>query len=128
MRARFTPSSQPPWIDVSGADPYRIVPDVGGGFVGILRGSRALVRLDSDLHERARVPLPLTPSALCVSETGEAWIGSRHDRRLLRVRDAEVSEQLGADAGVADVACGEQGLVFVLPTDGSQLLTLDGSG
>ncbi|HYQ16411.1 MAG TPA: hypothetical protein VEQ58_11660, partial [Polyangiaceae bacterium] len=128
LRAHFSPRTQPPWLDVSGADPYRLVANVGGGFVGILRGSRALVRLDTNLAELERVALPMSPTALCVAETGEAWVGSRYDQRLLRVRGTDSSVVSEQPAGIADLACGEKGLVYVLPTDGSELLTLDASG
>src|SRR6187402_1635732 len=46
LRDELRPREQPPWIDVSGADPYRIVawPE-RSGFLGLLRGARALVSL-----------------------------------------------------------------------------------
>jgi len=132
LRARLAPREQPPWIDVSGADPYRIAA-VGDGFVAVLRGSQALVRLDHELTERARVALPLNPTALCVDHD-DAWIASRYDSRLLHAKAAAGGGlALAGDfdlgvAGVADVACGESGPVYVLPADGSPLLVLDGVG
>ena len=135
LRESFAPREQPPWIDVSGSDPYRIVARPGSdGFVGILRGSKALVTLDADLTELSRVALPETPTALCVTRASEAWVAGRYGRSLLRVR----LEQSGAHAitlrhelplaGVADLACADGDVVHVLPSDGAELLTLDRAG
>jgi len=129
-RGRFNPALAPPWVDASGSDPYRIAaaPD---GFLGLLRGSRAVSRLDGELRERERVALPITPTALCGSDTGEAWVGSRYDRQLLAVRfgpQATLRTVAHFDSGVADVACGPAGLVYVASLDGSELLTLETSG
>jgi hypothetical protein len=131
LRDALSPREQPPWIDVSGADPYRIVPVPGGGFVGVLRGARALVALDRDLGELGRAPLAQTPTALCASSSGDAWVASRYGSALQRARlgpsgaVALTLERQLASAGVADLACGEGGVVYVLPADGSALLTLD---
>ncbi|HEX2875244.1 MAG TPA: hypothetical protein VHP33_28530 [Polyangiaceae bacterium] len=135
VREGISPREQPPWVDVSGSDPYRITARVGEeGFVGILRGSKALVTLGADLEERTRVPLPETPTALCVTVAGDAWVAGRYGRSLLRVQLG----QSGATAitlrrelpmaGVADLACADDGVVHVLPADGSELLTLDRTG
>ena len=136
LRGTLSPREQPAWIDASGADPYRIVPTsvAGSDFVGILRGSRALVTLDAELRELQRVPLPETPTALCVASNDVAWVASRYGRRLVRLRlgpagvAAVVLERELSMAGVADLACGEGGVVYVLPADGSELLTLDADG
>jgi hypothetical protein len=135
LRSAFTPATQPPWIDVSGADPYRIAEQPNGsGFVGVLRGGRALVTLDAQLVELQRVALPETPTALCVATTNDAWVASRYGSRLVRIGLGPVGaarSTLELDlrlSGVADLACGDAGLVYVLPADGSELLTLDGAG
>jgi hypothetical protein len=134
LRQALSPREQPPWLDVSGADPYRILPVSGGGFVGLLRGSRALVTLDPDLNELGRTALPQTPTALCVSSSGDAWVASRYGSGLQRARlrphaaAALTLERQLAVTGVADLACGEDGVVYVLPAEGSALLTLDQDG
>lgn len=127
-RADFQPRTQPPWVDVSGADPYRLVP-VADGFVGILRGSSALVRLDQSLHELSRVALPETPTALCVASATDAWVASRYGQQLLHLRlnDSKLDVLALHAAGVADLSCDQQH-VYVLPADGSHLLTLDAHG
>lgn len=134
LRESFSPREQPPWIDVSGSDPYRIVSRSGGkGFVGILRGSKALVTLDADLAELARVQLAETPTALCVAGEGAAWVAGRYGRSLLRVElrqggvPAITLRRELPSAGVADLACADD-VVHVLPADGSELLTLDRTG
>ena len=132
LRVSFDPASQPPWVDASGADPYRIA--LGRrGFVGILRGSRALVTLDQELTELGRASLPENPTALCVSDD-VAWTASRYGGYVQRARlgadghiELEPARELGI-AGVADVACGEAGQVYVLPADGTELLVLDAHG
>lgn len=135
IRESFAPREQPVWLDASGADPYRIaLAPVGDGFVGILRGGKALVALDAELHEVERVPLPETPTALCVAANNDAWVASRYGRHLLRLRLGPVGsasitlEHELSVAGVADLACGDRGVVYVLPADGSPLLTLDRDG
>jgi len=127
-RAYFQPRTQPPWVDVGGPDPYRLAP-VAGGFVGILRGGSALVRLDPDLHELSRLALPETPTALCVASATDAWVASRYGRRLVHVRfdDAKLDIHTVEAAGVADLSCDSQH-VYLLPADGSDLLTLDPQG
>lgn len=127
LRKSFEPEARSPWIDVSGSDPYRIA-RLGSGFVGILRGSSALVRLNGELEELDRVQLPQTPSALCVTGSGDAWVASRYGRQLLRVQGENVRARRLEIAGVADLACGPPGVVYVLPADGTDLLTLSKEG
>jgi hypothetical protein len=93
------------------------------------------VTLDADLHELQRVALKETPSALCVSKrTRHAWVASRYGNHLVELSLAAngsaaiVSERELLLNGVADLACGDAGVVYVLPADGSDLLTLDASG
>lgn len=123
------------WLDVSGSDPYRIAPQTAGpGFVGLLRGSKALVTLSPELAELQRVLLAEAPTALCLGANDDAWVASRYDARLVHVHwGAEraattVHEQRLPFGGVADLACGDAGTVYVLPAEGSELLTLDGQG
>jgi len=130
LRRRFAPLDQAPALDSGGADPYRIVKLPGRpGYVGLLRGAKALVELDADLAELVRVPLPEAPSALCLSTAAEAWVGSRYSPLITRVRlgaaAAPESETWTLKAhGIADLACGETGLVYALEADGPLLLTL----
>lgn len=131
LRARFDPQAAAPWVDVSGPDPYRIAPSPSGGFVGILRGAKALVRLDAELTELDRIALPQTPSALCVSDGNLAWVGSRYEQSLLRVSldgRQPVHSSVRMQSGIADIACGPWGLIYALSADGSELITVEASG
>ncbi len=135
LRSALSPREQPVWLDVSGADPYRIAPmPTGFGFVGLLRGRNSLVTLSPELVELRRVPLPETPTALCVGSHGDAWVASRYGHHLVHV-------SLGADgaapttferelplAGVADLRVATIASFTCCPADGSDLLTLDAAG
>lgn len=128
-RQAYDPAVARPWLDVSGADPYRLVAS-GAGFLGVLRGARALVRLDAQLREVSRLALEEPPTSLCAEDDGSSWVASRYGRKLVHAAaDLRVlsTRELSA-AGVADLSCGVGGLVYVLPADGSQLLTLGASG
>ncbi|HKY39354.1 MAG TPA: hypothetical protein VJN18_25625 [Polyangiaceae bacterium] len=132
LRSRLEPAEQPPWIDASGADPYRIVArQTAPGFVGILRGAKALVTLDPELAELQRVTLSESPTALCTSND-TAWVASRYSPELTRVDLApapRILTSLRLDvAAIADLACSGSGPLHVLAADGSALLTLDASG
>jgi hypothetical protein len=136
LRSGLEPRTQRPWLDVSGPNPYRLVARGEGGFVGILAGSASVVALDAQLSPRStlstREALGDGPTALCLSKDDRAWIASRYTSSLLRVDVAAsmaMSQRIQLSArGVADVACGDAGHVYVLPADGSPLLTLDASG
>jgi hypothetical protein len=138
LRSELRPREQPAWIDVSGSDPYRIVADARGGFVGILRGARSLVTLDRDLRELSRISLPEAPTALC-SSGSEAFVASRFSSEVVRVeleatparvaRSLRVRDGHGSELdGIADIACAPNGLIYVLPAAGGELLTLDRDG
>jgi hypothetical protein len=135
LRRDFDPSTRLPWLDVSGANPYRLAQSADG-YVGILAGSATVVELDASLAVRRRLrvadTLGDTPTALCTDEAGHAWIGSRYTSKLLRLQPARELEQVASVElpvlGVADVACGAEGRAYLLPADGSSLLTLDAAG
>src|SRR5258706_7699054 len=122
LRSALAPRDQPPWFDASGADPYRIAAlPSGSGFVGLLRGSRAVVTLDTALDEQQRVALRETPTALCVGSTNEAWVASRYGAHLVRIALGAGGAMLPSLerelplAGVADLACADAGIAHVLP-------------
>jgi hypothetical protein len=142
LRSSFSPRQQPAWLDVSGADPYRIVaaPEDPGRLVrgddtlvGLLRGAKAFVTLDGDLHELRRVQLKETPTALCVARSPRAaWVASRYGTHLVHIAlgsdgAASIDAEHELPAPIADLACGDKGLLYALPVDGSELLTLDAS-
>jgi hypothetical protein len=136
LRSRYSPRQAAPWIDASGADPYRILalPAPSRGFVGILRGSKALVKLDADLNELARVELMEAPSSLCMSQRNEAFVGSRLSPYITRVALGSagsltpVGEHRVPAAGLADLACDSGELLYALTSDEAELVTLDRQG
>lgn len=141
LRAELQPLQQPPWLDVSGADPYRVVAwPARSGFVGVLRGARALVSLSGELEELSRVTLPESPTSLCLHSNGEALVASRYAPGIQRVKLAPNgsaslvgalspgAESSRAPDGIADLACAPSGLVYVLPASGGELSTLSSQG
>lgn len=133
LRAGYSPRDAPPWLDVSGADPYRIAA-LPEGFAGILRGSKAFVRLDADLNEVQRISLAESPTALCVSRSHGALVASRFSSIISRIGRGSPNTVLpfvelqAPAAAVADLACGDTEVVHVLTTDPPELLTLDANG
>ncbi len=126
-----------------GADPVDVAALPGGGFVGVLRGADALVRLDDDGRELARVPAPRAPRAVAVDGDAVAVVGELDGRVLLASAAALGAPAAAARAGaprfvaVAGVR-GMRGvalardrhgvrLIYVVDLDGN-LLVLDGAG
>lgn len=136
LRSRYSPNDAPAWLDASGADPYRITElparaDSSQSFVGILRGSKALVTLDAQLNQQSRVRLDESPSALCVSPALQAFVGSRLSPLIQRIGlgpGAAPVNHFRVDAtGVVDLTCGGERL-YALTSEPPQLLTLDRQG
>ena len=67
----------PPSDGALGPDPYAIVPLASGGFVGLLRGTDQIVRLDRELREIERVPAPAGASGLAVHGDELLAVGQR---------------------------------------------------
>lgn len=134
VRADYSPWTAPPWIDVSGPDPYRVVawPGPRPGFVGALRGLKALVTLDQDLSPRGSVSLPEAPTALCASGAGLAFVGSRYGSQVTRVAlgedgSARVLSSFEVPGGVVDLACDQRSL-YALTQQPPRILTLELDG
>lgn len=133
LRARYSPSAASAWIDVSGADPYRVAALFRrSAYVGIMRGSKALVVLDSELQQHDRIDLAESPTALCVSSSNQALVASRLSPQIQQIAldpGARPAGSFRVDAsGVADLACGDDDLLYVLTTEPAALLTLDRHG
>lgn len=132
LRTGFEPAEERPWLDVSGSDPYRITARSGevGGYVGILRGSKALVTLDAELVELGRSPLPEAPTALCLTTSDQALVASRYSSELWRFELNPSPRVVGIRRieapGVLDLACGHAGITYALTEEA--LLTLDAGG
>lgn len=87
-----------PGSDVAlGPDPYRIAA-LGDGYVGLLRGAAAIVVLDRDGAERARLPAPRSPSGLAV-RGDDVYVVGEAAQALWRYRWAHGAlVQVGAQA------------------------------
>jgi len=122
-----------PGADVAlGADPFDLAPLAGGGFIGILRGRSAIVRLDADLAELQRLPAPRSPTGLALAKNGDIFVSGEYDPRLFRYRmeghTLRPAGVIATDArGLRDVAVGADGAVHALDALGSRLLTFSHS-
>ena len=85
-RASTNFATLPPSDQVMGPDPYRIAALHGGGLVGLLRGDSAVVRLDGDGAEQARVAAPRSPGGLAVSSQDDVLVVGEADRELAHYR------------------------------------------
>ena len=86
-RARRDLEGIPSSEGTMGADPWALAP-IGDGFVGVLRGRSAIVWLDAELNERARLPAPRSPSALAVSPRGDVFVASALEPTIAVYRSA----------------------------------------
>lgn len=126
-----------------GPDPYDLATLGDGRVVGVLRGRDALVLLDAELRELARVPAPASPSAVAVYDgvaagdlrPGDVLVTSElepvlaryrpgAERGLLRLADVP----LGDVVAVRDVATGPEGVVYLVEEHDDRLLTLRFTG
>lgn len=128
--------AKPPSAETGlGADPWAIR-RVPSGWVGILRGRSALVLLDDDLHELARVPCPRSPTGLALGKNGEILVSGELSASLARFavrgRSLVPSGELHVPGatGLRDVAVSPAGVVWALDERGGRLLrlALDGKG
>ncbi len=86
-RAATDFATLPPSDRAFGPDPYRIAALPGGErFVGLLRGESALVELDDEGHERARIAAPRSASGLAVSSDGDVLVVGDGARDLVHYR------------------------------------------
>lgn len=77
----------PPSEQVLGPDPYRIAALHGGKpLIGVLRGESAVVVLDGDAAELARVAAPRSPSGLAVSADDDVLVVGDAARELAHYR------------------------------------------
>ena len=116
-----------------GADPWAIR-RVSSGWVGILRGRSAIVLLDDDLQELARLPAPRSPTGLALRKNGEILVVGELSPRVARyVVRGHVLEALGelvvpGVMGLRDVAVSPAGVVWALDERGGRVLRLSADG
>jgi DNA-binding beta-propeller fold protein YncE len=129
-RAAIDFASLPPSDVALGPDPYRIAALADGSRVGILRGESAIVLLDRDGVETARLSAPHGPSGLAVSATDVLVVGDGA-RELARYRADHGTlvrgETIAIDAlGLRDIAVSPDGRVaYVVEERGGSLLAID---
>ncbi|HMG23600.1 MAG TPA: hypothetical protein VK607_19835, partial [Kofleriaceae bacterium] len=86
-RAAADFAALPPSDQALGPDPYRIAALPGGAqLVGLLRGESAVVVLDRDGAELARLPAPASPSGLAVSAEGDVVVAGEAAREIAHYR------------------------------------------
>lgn len=121
-----------------GADPYDLVALPDGRLAGILRGRDALVLLDADLTERARLATPRAPSAIARYDgpprgelrPGDVFVASEIEPVLARYRPGPrgverlADVDLGDVVAVRDVATGPEGVVYLIEEHDDRLVTL----
>lgn len=132
-RARTDFATLPTADRVLGPDPYALVP-MGERWVGVLRGSSALVLLDSELREIDRAACPPSPTGIAVGPRGQIVVGSElvpvlgrfhvEGDRLRRVPDVAVPKA----GNTRDVTLGMGGLAHVVDEVRHELATVDLSG
>jgi hypothetical protein len=82
-RATTDMAAVPPSDIALGPDPYRIAALPGGdGYAGVLRGESAVVLIDRDGVERARIAAPGSPSGLAVSPGGDVLVVGETAREI----------------------------------------------
>jgi hypothetical protein len=128
--------ARPPSAETGlGADPWAIR-RVPSGWVGILRGRSALVLLDDELRELARVPCPRSPTGLALGKNGEILVVGELSPSLatFAVRGRSLvptgAVHVPGATGLRDVAVSPAGVVWALDERGGRLLrlALDGKG
>ncbi len=124
----------PPSDRALGADPYDLAALPDGRVAGILRGRDALVLLDASLEEKARVPLPRSPSAIAVYggrdrgpfRRGDVLVASDVVPVLAHVRGEERLADIPLEGvvGARDLVVGEDGVIHVVEEHDDRLISL----
>lgn len=114
-----------------GADPWA-VRRVTGGWVGVLRGRSAVVLLDEDLRELARVPAPRSPSGIAIAKNGDVVVVGELSPVIARyvVRGktlvATTETRVPGVFGLRDVAIAPDGGIWALDGRGTNLVRPSG--
>ncbi|MEO7730331.1 MAG: hypothetical protein ABIY55_05125, partial [Kofleriaceae bacterium] len=84
-RAATDFATLPPSDSALGPDPYRIAA-LGDRWIGLLRGESAVVLLDRDGAELARIAAPRSPSGLAIARDGAIFVVGEAARELVEYR------------------------------------------
>ncbi len=127
----------PPSNTTLGSDPYtlRRVPLASSAprtarFLGVLRGSSALVVLDESLHEMSRVDAPASASSMAITKGGDVFVAGELSPTVQRYRfagDALLPHgalDLPDVRAIRGLAAGPEGVLYVVEEHDGRLLTL----
>jgi hypothetical protein len=119
----------PPSDGRFGADPYALREVGRDRYVGILRGADAVVLLDAELHELARVAAPASPSAVAVQGDTAFVVGERASEvRRYRVGAAKIEPRgaipLPGVRALRGIAAGPGGTLSIVEEAEGRLITL----
>ena len=122
--------AKPPSAEMGlGPDPWALR-RVPGGWVGILRGRSAIVLLDEELRELARLPAPRSPTGLAVAKNGDVLVVGELSSAVARftVRGqaltASGESRVPGVLGLRDVAISPAGAVWVVDERGGRVLRI----
>jgi hypothetical protein len=113
-----------------GADPYRLIAAGDGRWLGVLRGSSALVVLDDELHEHARAAAPRRTMAAALAGGGSVLAVGELEPAIQRYRlDRELEPLAAIDvpgvAGWSALAAGPGDLVYAVSERSRQLFVIE---
>jgi hypothetical protein len=125
--------ARPPSAETGlGPDPWALR-RVAAGWVGILRGRSAIVLLDDDLHELARLPAPRSPTGLAVAKNGDVLVVGELSPSIARfaVRGGSLTavgeSRVPGVLGLRDVSVSPAGAIWVVDERGGRVLRVTGS-
>ena len=125
----------PPAELATGPDPIAIRRMPGQSrLLGLLRGRAALVLLDEELHEMARVRAPDLPTGLAIADDGDILVSGEASRVIARyaLRGSRLVRRGGfrvpGPVSIRALAAGPDGVVYAADDHDDRLLTLDRRG
>jgi len=74
LRAAIDPATVPPWPSRAGADPFAVLAVRDDRALGLVRGQGAIVLLDADARELARIDGPAQPVAIAAGPDGQHFV------------------------------------------------------
>lgn len=113
-----------------GADPYRLIAAGEGRWLGVLRGSSALVVLDDELAEQARAPAPARPLGVALSSRGVALVGGELEPSIHRYQlDAQLRAltptEVPGVAGWSALTAGPDDRVYAVSESSRSLFVIE---
>ncbi len=126
--------AKPPSAETGlGPDPWALR-HVPSGWIGILRGRSAIVLLDDELHELARLPAPRSPTGIALTKNGDVLVVGELSPAVARYSvQGQSLTALGESRvpgvfGLRDVAVSPGGAVWVVDERGARVLRVNTTG